>query len=56
MTVHARVSVRRDIAIDGPEFDVRRPLERPSAAAAGYHVTTGIEPDLLEAPGRPSAG
>jgi acetamidase/formamidase len=49
MTVHARVSVRRDLAIDGPEFDVRRPLERPSAAAAGYHVTTGIEPDLLEA-------
>jgi acetamidase/formamidase len=49
MTVHARVSVRRDLAIDGPEFDVRRPLERPSAAAAGYHVTTGIEPDLLAA-------
>ncbi len=49
MTVHARVSVRRDLSIDGPEFDVRRPLERPSAAAAGYHVTTGIEPDLLEA-------
>jgi acetamidase/formamidase len=49
MTVRARVSIRRDIAIDGPEFDVRRPLERPAAAAAGYHVTTGIEPDLLAA-------
>ena len=49
MTVRARVTVRRDLAIDGPEFDVHEPLERPSAAAAGYHVTTGIEPDLLEA-------
>jgi acetamidase/formamidase len=49
MTVRARISVRRDVAIDGPEFEVRRPLERPSAAAAGYHVTTGIAPDLLEA-------
>ena len=49
MTVRARVSVRRDLAIDGPEFDVRSPLERATAAAAGYHVTTGIEPDLLEA-------
>jgi acetamidase/formamidase len=49
MTVRARVTVRRDVAIDGPEFDVRRPLERPSAAWAGYHVTTGIAPDLLEA-------
>ena len=49
MRVRARVSVRRDLTIDGPEFDVRRPLERPAAAAASYHVTTGIEPDLLEA-------
>jgi acetamidase/formamidase len=49
MNVRARVTVRRDMAIDGPEFEVRRPLERPTAAAAGYHVTTGIAPDLLEA-------
>jgi acetamidase/formamidase len=28
---------------------VRRPLERPSAAAAGYYVTTGIGPDLVDA-------
>ncbi len=49
MTASVRLTVRRDLAIDGPEFDVRRPLERTSAAAAGYHVTTGIEPDLLEA-------
>jgi acetamidase/formamidase len=46
MTVQARISVRRDLAIEGPEFETHRPLERPSAAVAGYHVTTGIEPDL----------
>ena len=49
MTASVRLTVRRDLAIDGPEFDVRRRLERASAAAAGYHVTTGIEPDLFEA-------
>ena len=49
MTVRARITVRRDVAIDGPEFDIHRPLERPGAAVAGYHVTTGIAPDLLEA-------
>jgi len=49
MTVSLRLSVRRDLAIDAPEFDVTRPLERPSAAAAGYHATTGIGPDLMGA-------
>ena len=49
MTVRARVSVRRDMSIEGPEFELHRPLERASAAAAGYHVTTGVEPDLLDA-------
>ena len=49
MTVRVRLTIRRDLVIDGPEYDVRRPLERSSAAAAGYHVTTGIEPDLYEA-------
>jgi acetamidase/formamidase len=49
MTVSLRVSVRRDLAIETPEFDVRRPLERPTAAAAGYHAVTGIAPDLMEA-------
>ena len=47
MTVSLRLTVRRDLAIDGPEFDVTRPLERPGAAAAGYHATTGIAPDLM---------
>jgi acetamidase/formamidase len=45
----ARVTVRKDLAIEYPELDVTRPLERPSAAAAGYHVTTGIDPDLRDA-------
>ena len=49
MTVALRLSVRRDLDIDTPELDVTTPLERPSAAAAGYHVTTGVAPDLMMA-------
>jgi acetamidase/formamidase len=49
MTVALRLSVRRDLEIDTPEFDLARPLERPAAAAAGYHATTGIGPDLMGA-------
>jgi acetamidase/formamidase len=49
MTVTVRVKVRRDLDIQLPEYEVRRPLERRSAAQAGYHVTTGIGPDLFEA-------
>jgi acetamidase/formamidase len=49
MTVSLRLSVRRDLQIDGPEFDVTTPLERAGAAAAGYHATTGVGPDLIEA-------
>lgn len=49
MNVMLRLSVRTDLDIVAPEFDVTRPLERPSAAAAGYHATTGVAPDLMEA-------
>jgi len=49
MTVELRLSVRRDLDVDAPEFDVTRPLERPAAAAAGYHATTGVGPDLMQA-------
>lgn len=49
MTVSLRLSVRRDLSIETPEFDVTTPLERASAAEAGYHATTGIAPDLLAA-------
>ena len=48
MRITLRLTVRRDLSIDHPEYEVRRPLERASAAAAGYYVTTGIGPDLLE--------
>jgi len=48
MTITVRLTVRRDLHLESPEYVVRRPLERPSAAAAGYYVTTGIGPDLLE--------
>ncbi len=49
MTVSLRLTVRRDLDIDTPEFDVTTPLERPSAAAVGYHATTGVAPDLMAA-------
>jgi len=49
MTVSLRLSVRTDLSIDTPEFDVTRPLERPGAAAAGYHATTGVGPDPMAA-------
>lgn len=49
MTVSLRLSVRRDLQIETPEFDVTGPLERASAAAAGYHATTGVASDLMAA-------
>lgn len=47
--IAVRLSVRRDLDLDHPEYEVRRPLERASAAAAGYYVTTGVGPDLYQA-------
>ena len=49
MIATVRLSVRRDLKITGPEYIVSRPLERQSAAQAGYYVTTGVETDLYEA-------
>jgi acetamidase/formamidase len=49
MRIAMRLTVRRDLQIDHPEYEVRQPLERRSAAEAGYYVTTGIGPDLFEA-------
>ena len=49
MTVTVEVRVRRDLNVDAPEYDVVRPLERTSAARAGYHATTGVAPDLMAA-------
>ena len=48
-TVTVRLTLRRDLDIDAPEYDVTRPLERPEAGAAGYHATTGVAPDLMAA-------
>jgi acetamidase/formamidase len=48
MEITARLTVRRDMSLTFPEYEVRRPLERPTSAAAGYYVTTGIGPDLEE--------
>jgi acetamidase/formamidase len=49
MTATIRIGIRRDMGIRSPQFHVTRPLERESAARAGYHATTGIAPDLMEA-------
>lgn len=49
MEVTVRVTVRRDRSIGCPELEVTRPLERPSAATAGYYATMGIGPDLYSA-------
>ena len=49
MSVTVRLSVRRDLNIDTPEYDVHVPLERRSAAQAGYHAVTGVGPDLMQA-------
>ena len=49
MTVALRLTARPDLRLSAPEFEVPGPLERPSAAAAGYYATTGIGPDLLTA-------
>jgi acetamidase/formamidase len=49
MIVTVEVSVRRDITVVAPEYDIVRPLERASAAQAGYHATTGVAPDLMAA-------
>ena len=46
MDVLVRLSVRRDIRIDAPQF-----MLPPAAAGerSGFHVCTGVGPDLLEA-------
>jgi acetamidase/formamidase len=49
MAVTLRLTVRRDLKVAAPEFELRRPLERAAAAAAGYTVTTGVADDLTTA-------
>jgi acetamidase/formamidase len=46
MDVVVRVSVRRDLTLAAPQLDVPVTAAAPSA---GYHICTGVGPDLMEA-------
>jgi len=46
MTVTLRLTLRKDLSIQEPQFTCKGPLTRHDSA--GYHVTTGIGPDLME--------
>ena len=48
MDVSLRLSVRRDFRIDTPQYRVS-PGALPRAEGTGYHVSTGVAPDLMEA-------
>jgi acetamidase/formamidase len=48
MDVSLRLSVRRDFRIDAPQYRVP-PGALPRAEGTGYHVSTGVAPDLMEA-------
>jgi acetamidase/formamidase len=46
MDVVVRLSVRRDITVAAPQFDLPA---QPAALRSSFHVCTGVGPDLLEA-------
>jgi acetamidase/formamidase len=46
MDVVVRLSVRRDLRVDAPQYAL---AEAPPTHAGPYHVCTGVGPDLLEA-------
>jgi acetamidase/formamidase len=46
MDVVVRLSVRRDITVSAPQFDLPA---QPAALLSSFHVCTGVGPDLLEA-------
>jgi acetamidase/formamidase len=48
MDIAVRLTVRRDLAIAAPQFIVA-PGELARTEAGGFHVCTGVAPDLLEA-------
>jgi acetamidase/formamidase len=48
MDVALRLSVRHDFRIDAPQYRVP-PGALPRAEGTGYHVSTGVAPDLMEA-------
>jgi formamidase len=48
MTVELRFDVRKQAGIVRPQFDLSGPPTR-HVDSAGYHVTTGVAPDLMQA-------
>jgi acetamidase/formamidase len=48
MEVSLRLSVRRDVHIEAPQYRVP-PSALAGAEGTGYHVSTGVAPDLMEA-------
>src|SRR5581483_3814768 len=48
MTATLRLSLRRDLSLQTPEFRTAGPLT-PKTNNGAWHATTGISPDLLEA-------
>ncbi len=48
MEVSLRLSVRRDFRVDAPQYRIP-PGALPRAEGTGYHVSTGVAPDLMEA-------
>jgi acetamidase/formamidase len=48
MDVSLRLSVRRDFRIDAPQYRVP-PHALPRVESTGYHVSTGVAPDLMQA-------
>jgi acetamidase/formamidase len=47
MDVLVRLSIRRDITVRAPQFTL--PAQAVAPVVGGYHVCTGIGPDLIEA-------
>jgi acetamidase/formamidase len=48
MDIAVRLDVRRDLRVDAPQYVVA-PGELARTEAGGYHVCTGVAPDLMEA-------
>ena len=49
MDVVLRLSVRKDVRVDAPQFDLPAGALAGATAQSGHHVCTGVGPDLLEA-------
>ncbi len=48
MEVAVRLSVRHDFRVEAPQYRIP-PGALPRAEGTGYHVSTGVAPDLMEA-------